>query len=133
MTTRRCGDRRKATAVVATTHEFRWSPLADVVGRGRVFAFVQTSARAVRMLAVSASSAAVGVGSSRHLQLGDISVPLASSRLFLVAGASGVMVGLLALRQMDDRKGIPVLADAWDAAMRRPKREPDRRSIGGRT
>jgi dTMP kinase len=93
--------------------------VADAL-RGRVFAFVQTSARAVLMLAVSASSALVGVGSSRQLQLGTHTVSVESSRvLFFVAGAAGVAVGMAALRQMDDRKGVPVLADAWSALTRR--------------
>jgi len=48
--------------------------VADAV-RGRVFAFVQTSARAVLLLAVSVSGALVGVGSSRQLELGPTPFP----------------------------------------------------------
>jgi hypothetical protein len=31
------------------------------------------------------------------------------------------VVGLAALRQMDDRKGVPVLADVWQALTHRPQ------------
>jgi dTMP kinase len=97
--------------------------VADEV-RGRVFAFVQTSARAVLLLAVSASGALVGVGSSRRLALGPVTVVVASSRvLFLVAGVCGVVVGLAALRRMDDRRDVPVLRDLWSALTRRRGRQ----------
>jgi len=88
--------------------------------RGRVFAFVQTGARAVLLLAVSISAAAAGAGSSRRLTLGSFSVAVATSRvLFMAAGLCGVVVGLTALRQMDDREGVPVLTDVWQALTRR--------------
>ncbi|GAA3348175.1 hypothetical protein GCM10020358_65630 [Amorphoplanes nipponensis] len=90
--------------------------------RGRVFAFVQTSARAVLLIAVSISGLLVGAGSAYLVTLGPVTVPVAASRLlFLVAGGSGVVVGLVALRQMDDRRGVPVLADVWHALTRRPQ------------
>ncbi|WP_412734605.1 MFS transporter [Krasilnikovia sp. MM14-A1259] len=93
--------------------------VADDV-RGRVFAFVQTTARAVLMLAVSASSALVGLGSSRQLRFGDHAIALASSRLlFLGAGALGIAVGAVALRQMDDRTGVPVREDLRRVLRRR--------------
>jgi dTMP kinase len=56
--------------------------------RGRVFAFVQTTARCV---------------------------------LLMLAGLCGVIAGVVALRQMDDRPGVPVLADVWSAVTRRPR------------
>jgi dTMP kinase len=81
--------------------------VADEV-RGRVFAFVQTSARAMLLLAVSAASALVGAVGSWHVSIGSHSIPVASSRvLLLLAGASGVAVGMTALRQMDDRHRRP--------------------------
>ena len=91
--------------------------VADEV-RGRVFAFVQTSARTALLLAISASSAFIGAVSSRRLPIGDHGIPIASSRvLFVVAGACGVSVGVSALHQMDDRREIPVLADLRQALL----------------
>jgi dTMP kinase len=94
--------------------------VADEV-RGRVFAFVQTSARAVLLLAVSAASALAGAVATWHVSIGVHSIPLPSSRvLLLLAGASGVAVGMTALRQMDDRPDVPVLSDLRRALTRRP-------------
>jgi dTMP kinase len=60
------------------------------------------------LLAVSAASALVGAVGSWHVSIGSHSIPVASSRvLLLLAGASGVAVGMTALRQMDDRPRPP--------------------------
>ncbi|MBM2616406.1 MFS transporter [Actinoplanes sp. LDG1-06] len=73
----------------------------DDAVRGRVFAFVQTAARAMLLLAVASASALAGAGSPHRLILGPYSVRLADSRLlYAVAGLCGVTVGLVALRQM---------------------------------
>jgi dTMP kinase len=94
------------------------SEVADEV-RGRVFAFVQTAVRATLVLAISLSSLAVGLGSSRRLQLGRVGFDLSTTRvLLLAAGVCGVFVGLAALRQLDDRPGVPVLPDLWRALRR---------------
>jgi dTMP kinase len=89
--------------------------------RGRVFAVVQIGARLVLLLAISLAGVLVGLGSSRTVPLGPISFDLSATRvLLLIAGVIGVWTGIGAFRQMDDRKGIPVLADLWGAIRGRP-------------
>ncbi|WP_244945610.1 dTMP kinase [Couchioplanes caeruleus] len=89
--------------------------------RGRVFAVVQIGARLVLLLAISLAGVLVGVGSSRTVRLGDIAVDISSTRvLLLVAGVVGVWTGVAAFRQMDDKRGVPVLADLLGAIRGRP-------------
>ncbi|NUT37993.1 MAG: dTMP kinase [Hamadaea sp.] len=94
--------------------------VADEV-RGRVFAFVQTSVRVVLMLAIALSSVLVGAGGSPELSIGETSVPVSSTRVLLfVAGVFGTMAGYWALRQMDDKPGVPLLPDLWGSMRGRP-------------
>ncbi|GGQ70363.1 dTMP kinase [Couchioplanes caeruleus subsp. azureus] len=89
--------------------------------RGRVFAVVQIGARLVLLLAISLAGVLVGVGSSRTVRLGDLAVDISSTRvLLLVAGVVGVWTGVAAFRQMDDKPGVPVLADLLGAIRGRP-------------
>ncbi|BCB86443.1 dTMP kinase [Phytohabitans suffuscus] len=85
--------------------------------RGRVFAFVQTAVRVVLMLAIALSSSLVGLGGS--WQIGSISI--SSTRLLLLAaGIASIVTGISAFRQMDDKPGVPVLADLWGSLRGRP-------------
>lgn len=94
--------------------------IADDV-RGRVFAVVQTGTRVVLMLAISLSSVLVGVGGSRQLQVADLGISISSTRLLLLlAGVFGIFAGLSAFRQMDDKPGVPILADLWGSVRGRP-------------
>jgi len=94
--------------------------IADDV-RGRVFAVVQTGTRVVLMLAVSLSSVLVGIGGSRELRVANLGISVSSTRLLLLtAGLFGVFAGVSAFRQMDDKKGVPVLADLWGSIRGRP-------------
>lgn len=78
--------------------------------RGRVVAFVQTSARVVLLLSVAGASAVAGAGPE---------LVVTSSRLLLIlAGLCAVGAGLIALRQMDDRRGVPLLTDLRDVLRR---------------
>jgi len=89
--------------------------------RGRVFAVVQTGTRMILMLAIALSGVLVGVGGSRQLSLGEWSVSVSSTRVLLfVAGVFGVLAGVVAFRQMDDKHGVPVLADLWGSMRGRP-------------
>jgi dTMP kinase len=90
--------------------------------RGRVFAFVQTGTRVVLMLAISLSGVLVGLGSSREVSVGDAGAfPISSTRVLLFAGGVfGIVTGLSAFRQMDDKPGVPVLADLWGSIRGRP-------------
>jgi dTMP kinase len=99
--------------------------VADEV-RGRVFGFVNMTTRVVLMLAISLSSVLVGVGSDREIRLGALSVNLSTTRvLLLVAGVVGVLAGVGAFRQMDDKPGVPVLADLWSSLRGRPLGIPE--------
>jgi dTMP kinase len=65
------------------------------------------------------------------MRVGGLAVPVSTTRLLLmVAGGAGVAVGLIALRQMDDRPGVPVLRDLWRALRRVELESPpaDRRT-----
>lgn len=89
--------------------------------RGRVFAVVQIGTRLVLLLAISLSGVLVGLGSSRRIELGDLNIDISSTRLLLlVAGLVGVWTGVSAFRQMDDKHGVPVLADLWGSIRGRP-------------
>lgn len=93
--------------------------------RGRVFAFVHTSVRAVLMLAIALAGVLVGAGGSRVLGLGAVEIQISFTRvLLLVAGVFGILAGRLAFRQMDDKPGVPVLADLWGSLRGRPLSVP---------
>jgi MFS family permease len=95
--------------------------VSDAV-RGRVFAFIQTGARVTLLGSIAVSGVLVGLGSSRRLHIdGLFTMSVASSRaLLLVAGVGGIYLGWAALRQIDDRPGIPVFKDLSAIALRRP-------------
>jgi dTMP kinase len=78
------------------------------------------------MLAISVSSVLVGFGSDRQVRVGDLSVSLSTTRLLLfAAGVVGVFAGIAAFRQMDDKRGVPVLADVWGSLRGRPLSRPE--------
>jgi dTMP kinase len=94
--------------------------VADEV-RGRVFAVVQIGTRLVLILAIGLSSLLVGVGGSRKLAIADLGISVSSTRLLLLAaGVAGIFAGISAFGQMDDKKGVPVLADLWGSIRGRP-------------
>src|SRR6185312_10276680 len=79
--------------------------------RGRAIAVVQTGVRVVLMLTIALSSTLVGAGGQPAVDLGFTTLQVSISRiLLLVAGVLGVLAGVGALRQMDDKAGVPVLA-----------------------
>src|SRR5439155_13250209 len=85
--------------------------------RGRVFAFIQTGTQVTLLLTISLSSVVVGLGSSREI----FNVHVSTTRLLLfIAGLFGVFAGVTALRQMDDKHGVPLLADLIGSVRGRP-------------
>ncbi|HEY7222322.1 MAG TPA: dTMP kinase [Micromonosporaceae bacterium] len=99
--------------------------VADAM-RGRVFAFVNMSTRVVLMLAISLASVLVGLGSERVLRLAGLTVHLSMTRILLfLAGAVASLSGIAAFRQMDDKPGVPVLADLWGSLRGRPLVVPE--------
>jgi dTMP kinase len=81
--------------------------------RGRTFSFLQSLARVVLLLVVAVTPALAGLFGKHAIGLGaGIDYQFNGSNLVLVAGALlAVAVGVLALRHMDDRTGIPLLTD----------------------
>jgi dTMP kinase len=106
--------------------------VADAV-RGRVFAFVNMSTRVVLMLAIALASVLVGLADERVLPLwGGIEVTLSMTRILLFgAGVVAVLAGMAAFRQMDDKVGVPVLADLWASLRGRPLAVPEVVPRGG--
>ncbi|MEV6849637.1 dTMP kinase [Actinoplanes sp. NPDC051411] len=97
-----------------------YSEVGDEV-RGRVFAVVNIGTRIVLLLAVAVSSTLVGLGSSRRIMLGNVGIDVSSTRvLLLIAGVIGLWAGIAAFRQMDDKRGVPILADLWGSMRGRP-------------
>jgi dTMP kinase len=89
--------------------------------RGRAFAFVQMGTRVVLMLSISLSSVIVGAGGTRKINLGFYDFEVSSTRpLLAIAGVLGLLAGSFALRQMDDKKGVPLLADVLGSIRGRP-------------
>jgi dTMP kinase len=105
-----------------------YSEVTDDV-RGRVFAFIQTATQVVLLLTISVSSVVVGVGGSRRL-LGLLDVST-TRPLLLAAGVFGIVTGVIALRQMDDKRGVPLLADVWSSMRGRPLGLADHKTAAG--
>ena len=73
------------------------------------------------MLASGLSSVVVGAGGSREFHLAFFAVPISTTRMLLGAsGLLGVIVGIFAFRQMDDKTGVPILADLIGSLRGRP-------------
>jgi dTMP kinase len=89
--------------------------------RGRAFAFVQTGTRVVLMFTIALSSIVVGAGGSRLVNVWFAEIQVSSTRLLLLAaGVLGVIAGIFALHQMDDKRGVPILADLYGSLRGRP-------------
>ncbi|WP_153025499.1 dTMP kinase [Glycomyces albidus] len=93
--------------------------------RGRMFAFIAVSARVILMLAMTISAPLAGWQAARQLDLGVTEVEVSMSRILLfVAAALVVWLGVTAFKSMDDKPGVPVLADLWSSLRGRPLRAP---------
>jgi dTMP kinase len=87
--------------------------------RGRTFALVHSLVRAALILSLAVTPFAVGLFGRRTVDLGVGSLTLTGERLALfVAGLMAVGVGILAYRQMDDRRPVPLMADLMTALRR---------------
>ena len=99
--------------------------------RGRVFAFVNTAARGVLVLAISLSSVIVGFGAARQLDVGPFVLIVDTTRVLLVvAGAVGIATGVTSFRQMDDKPGVAVIPDLISSILGRPLTRPEERGHG---
>ncbi|TFV63915.1 UNVERIFIED_ORG: dTMP kinase [Bacillus sp. AZ43] len=87
--------------------------------RGRTFAIVQSLVRAALILSLAVVPFGVGLIGEHELDLGVLAVPVTGERIMLfVAGLLALGVGVLAYRQMDDGRPVPLLADVVTALRR---------------
>ena len=101
--------------------------------RGRTFAFVQSAARVVLVLVLAVGPALAALVGRHPVQLGrhHVAVYTGASAVFLLAGLLAVIMGVTAYRQMDDRRGVPLLADLR-ASWRAPRPDEAAFATGGR-
>ncbi|GAB3228924.1 dTMP kinase [Glycomyces halotolerans] len=89
--------------------------------RGRMFAFIGVSARVILMVSMTVAAPLAGWQAARQLDLGITRVEISMSRVLLFAAAALVVwLGITAFRRMDDKPGVPVLADLWSSLRGRP-------------
>lgn len=80
--------------------------------RGRTFSFLQSTARVTLLLVVAVANPLAGLFGSHEIAFGDAAYRFDGSNLVLVlGGVLAMIVGLLALRHMDDRKGVSLSED----------------------
>ncbi|TDD11664.1 dTMP kinase [Nonomuraea diastatica] len=80
--------------------------------RGRTFSFLQSTARVTLLLVVAVANPVAAIFGEHVLDLGEFAYQFDGSNLVLViGGVLATAVGILALRHMDDRKGVPFTAD----------------------
>jgi dTMP kinase len=94
------------------------SEVEDAI-RGRTFAIVQSLVRAALILSLGFVPFGVALIGQHHVDLGVATVPVTGERIMLfLAGLIAVAVGVLAYRQMDDGRPVPLLADVVTALRR---------------
>ena len=87
--------------------------------RGRTFAIVQSLVRVALILSLAIVPFGVGLIGQHQVDLGVVTVPITGERVMLfVAGLLALGVGLVAYRQMDDGRPVPLLADVVTALRR---------------
>ncbi|WP_030905912.1 dTMP kinase [Streptosporangium amethystogenes] len=86
--------------------------------RGRTFSFLQSLARVTLLLVVAVAPTLAGLFGEREIRVGQEPVYQfdGSNLVLLVGGLLAVVVGSVALRQMDDRRGVSIVADLIAAA-----------------
>ncbi|NUW32622.1 dTMP kinase [Nonomuraea sp. SMC257] len=93
--------------------------------RGRTFSFLQSTARVTLLLVVAVANPLAALFGEHRFDAGELSYRFDGSNLvLLLGGALAVVVGFLALRHMDDRKGVP-LSDDLIAAVRGERFRPE--------
>lgn len=84
--------------------------------RGRTFALVQSLVRVDLLLSLAAVPFLVGLVNQRRVHLGGLDFVVDGTRILLVAaGLLAVGLGTISYRQMDDRRGVPLIADLVSA------------------
>jgi dTMP kinase len=94
------------------------SQVADEI-RGRIVAFVQSIVRLTLLGSMALVPVIVGLVSARRIEIVGYPFLIDGTRVVMLAGgAVAAVVGMLAYRQMDDRRTEPILPDLL-AALRR--------------
>ena len=93
--------------------------------RGRTFSFLQSTARVTLLLVVAVANPVAAIFGRHVFNLGNLAYQVDGSNLvLLIGGVLATVVGLLALRHMDDRKGVS-LAEDLIAAVRGERAGPE--------
>ncbi|HEX6920211.1 MAG TPA: dTMP kinase [Actinomycetes bacterium] len=121
-------------AVIITLVLGAWAGVAWVTGytliglevaddlRGRTFAFVQTMVRVVLVLVLAVSPLLAAAFGRHEIELTDAMVLNynGAAITMLLAGLLAALLGVMSLRQMDDRRGVPLIADVVAAYRNEP-------------
>ncbi|MGZ4625973.1 MAG: dTMP kinase, partial [Kineosporiaceae bacterium] len=106
--------------------------------RGRTFAFLQSAARVVLVLVLAAGPAIAALIGTHTIRLApDFELTYnGSAWVFLLSGLLALVLGFTAYRQMDDRRGVPLVTDllaAWRGRAVAPVPTPTapRRTLAG--
>jgi dTMP kinase len=93
--------------------------------RGRTWAFLQSLVRVVLLLVLAVVPLAAGAIGAHRISVGDHGHYLfdGTNVVLLVAALLAMLVGVIAFRLMDDRRGVPLARDLA-AALRREPYEP---------
>ncbi|SDX70408.1 thymidylate kinase [Modestobacter sp. DSM 44400] len=87
--------------------------------RGRTFALVQSLVRAALILSLALVPFGVGLLGQHQVDVGAFVFPVTGERIMLlIAGVLAVGVGVVAYRQMDDGRPVPLVADVVTALRR---------------
>lgn len=85
--------------------------------RGRTFSFLQSLARVTLLLVVAVAPTLAGLFGRHEVTVRRETVYVfdGSNLVLLIGALLAMIVGFLALRHMDDRRGVPILADLLSA------------------
>jgi len=108
----------------------------DDATRGRTFAFLQSAIRVILFAVIAiAPTLAGGFNALVHamggttVRIGDVAyVNIGYNLVLLLAAVVALVLGRLSYRQMDDRRGVPLLADLGSAFRHDPKAAPNGQS-----
>ncbi|HVI34662.1 MAG TPA: dTMP kinase, partial [Gaiellales bacterium] len=91
----------------------------DDAVRGRTFALVQSLVRAALILSLAVVPFGVGLLGRHTVDLGAVALAITGDRIMLfAAGLLATGVGIIAYRQMDDGRPVPLVADVVTALRR---------------
>jgi dTMP kinase len=81
--------------------------------RGRTWAFLQSLVRVVLLLVVAVVPVAAGLIGAHSIKIGRTATYHldGTNAVLLIAACLAALVGLIAYRQMDDRRGVPLVTD----------------------